>query len=116
MAWLVEFEAGFADEVDRLPIEVRRALFARTILLRDVGPQLGRPHADHLNGSKFSNMKELRFEAGGGVWRVAYAFDPLRTGILLVAGDKSGVSESRFYRNLIAKADQRFERHLESRE
>jgi len=43
---------------------------------------------------------------------VAFAFDPKRKAILLVAGDKSGVSERRFYRELIRKADERFEAHL----
>ena len=44
--------------------------------------------------------------------KVAFAFDPKRKAILLVAGDKSGVSEKRFYRRLIAKADERFNAHL----
>jgi hypothetical protein len=57
-------------------------------------------------------MKELRFTAAGGVWRVAFAFDPVRQAILLVAGDKAGVSEDRFYRRLIATADARYARHL----
>jgi hypothetical protein len=57
-------------------------------------------------------MKELRFDAAGGVWRVAFAFDPKRRAILLVAGDKSGGSQKRFYRELIRKADQRFDEHL----
>jgi Phage derived protein Gp49-like (DUF891) len=57
-------------------------------------------------------MKELRFDASDGVWRVAFAFDPRRKAILLVAGDKSGVSEKRFYRQLIEKADRRFDDHL----
>ena len=48
----------------------------------------------------------------GGVWRVAYAFDPERQAILLVAGDKSGVAQKRFYKMLIAKADHRFDEHL----
>jgi hypothetical protein len=65
-----------------------------------------------LNGSSFANMKELRFRAGGGVWRVTYAFDPAREGLLLAAGNKSGVSERRFYRRLIAKSDERFAAHL----
>jgi hypothetical protein len=51
-------------------------------------------------------MKELRFKAEGGVWRVAFAFDPKRAAILLVPGDKAGVSEKRFYKRLIDKADQ----------
>ncbi len=57
-------------------------------------------------------MKELRFSAADGAWRVAFAFDPRRKAILLVAGDKSGGSEKRFYRELIRKADQRFDAHL----
>jgi hypothetical protein len=57
-------------------------------------------------------MKELRCNAGGGIWRVAFAFDSDRKAILLVAADKSGGSEKRFYRQLIARADERFDRHL----
>ena len=57
-------------------------------------------------------MKELRFSAADGEWRVAFAFDPTRRAILLVAGDKSGVSEQKFYKRLIAKADERFDAHL----
>jgi hypothetical protein len=57
-------------------------------------------------------MKELRFDAADGVWRVAFAFDPRRNVVLLIAGDKSGGSEKRFYRQLIAKADERFDEHL----
>jgi hypothetical protein len=57
-------------------------------------------------------MKELRFDAADSVWRVAYAFDPKRRAILLVAGDKSGVASRRFYKSLIERADARFDRHL----
>ena len=54
----------------------------------------------------------IHFDADGGVWRVAYAFDPERKGILLVAGDKSGGSQKRFYKVLIKRADERFDEHL----
>jgi hypothetical protein len=57
-------------------------------------------------------MKELRFEAANGEWRVAFAFDPRRRAVLLVAGDKSGGSQKKFYRQLIEKADARYRRHL----
>jgi hypothetical protein len=57
-------------------------------------------------------MKELRFKAADGVWRVAFAFDPERQAIVLVAGDKAGVTQKRFYKGLIAKADDRFTAHL----
>jgi hypothetical protein len=57
-------------------------------------------------------MKELRFYAADGVWRVAFAFDPKRNAVLLIAGDKSGGGKKRFYRQLLAKADERFDEHL----
>ena len=59
-------------------------------------------------------MKELIFEASDGEWRAAFAFDPERRAILLLAGDKSGGSEKRFYKQLIAKADMRLSAHVES--
>ena len=67
---------------------------------------------DTLNGSRHANMKEMRFSAAVGEWRLAFAFDPTRNAIMLVAGDKSGGSSRRFYRALIRKADERFDRHL----
>lgn len=76
------------------------------------GPQLGRPRVDTLKGSRHANMKELRFSAADGEWRVAFAFDVRRKAILLVGGDKSGHSTKRFYRELIRKADDRFDAHL----
>ncbi len=57
-------------------------------------------------------MKELRFSASDGEWRVAFAFDPKRSAILLVAGDKSGGSYARFYKGLLETADTRFNAHL----
>jgi hypothetical protein len=63
-------------------------------------------------GDNCRGMKELRFDAADGVWRVAFAFDPKRKAILLVAGDKSGVSEKKFYKRLIAEAGDRFDAHL----
>ena len=81
-------------------------------LLQQFGPQLGRPRADTLQASRHANMKEMRFSASGGEWRVAFAFDPRRKAILLVAGDKSGSGEKRFYRELIRRADKRFDAHL----
>jgi hypothetical protein len=81
-------------------------------MLSSLGPALRRPHSDKLHGSVFANMKELRFQAAGGVWRVAYAFDTARQAMLLVAGDKSGKSSKKFYRGLIDRADERFADHL----
>ncbi len=112
MSWVVKFHQDFEPEFDALPEEVQNKLLARANLLEAFGYELGRPHVDTINGSRYSNMKELRFKAADGVWRVLFAFDSRRCAILLVAGDKSGGSETRFYKQLIKTADERFEAHL----
>jgi len=113
VAWVVEIGDEFEPEFLGLDEEVRLEVLALSRLLQQFGPQLGRPRVDTLNGSRHANMKELRFAAADGEWRIAFAFDPKRRAILLVAGDKSGMSEKRFYRQLIVKADGRFDAHLE---
>jgi hypothetical protein len=110
--WEVDLYDDFVPEYRAMPKEVQDELLAHIALLEQFGPQLGRPRADTLNGSRHPNMKELRFKAADGVWRVAFAFDLNRSAILLVAGDKSSVSEKRFYRQLIDKADERFDAHV----
>ena len=112
MSWAVAFHNEFVPEFHRLDPQVQDEAYAVARVLERFGPQLGRPRVDTLNGSRHANMKEMRFSAAGGEWRLAFAFDPERRAILLVAGDKSGGSARRFYRALIAKADARFDRHL----
>jgi hypothetical protein len=112
VSWVVEIGDEFRPEFFALQEEVRTEILALTRLLQQFGPQLGRPRVDTLKGSRHANMKELRFSAADGEWRVAFAFDRKRKAILLVAGDKSGVGQKRFYRELIRKADERFDAHL----
>lgn len=112
MAWTVDLHPAFKSEFLKLAQPVKLEMAAMIELLEEFGPELKRPYSDTLNGSRHANMKELRFRADNGVWRVAYAFDPTRKAILLVAGDKSGTNERRFYRMLIRKADERFDEHL----
>lgn len=107
------FHAEFDPVFDALPEDVQDELLAQAKLLQLFGPRQGRPRADTLKGSRHANMKELRFGAADGVWRVAFAFDTDRKAVLLVCGDKSGGSERRFYRQLIEKADHRFDSHLD---
>ena len=95
MPWTVLYHNAFAPEMEALPEPVLNALLSAVTILAAVGPLLGRPHADTLSGSNHANMKELRFNADDGVWRVAYAFDPVRRGIVLVAGDKAGLAQKR---------------------
>ena len=112
MAWSVGFHTAFERELDELDEEVQDEILALMGVLQELGPNLARPRLGTLNGSRHANLKELRFKAADGVWRVAFAFDPERKAILLVAGDKSGGSEKRFYKDLIATAEARFEEHL----
>ena len=103
-----EVDGWFAD----LDEDGQAEIIAKVELLKLLGPRLARPHADTLNGSKHANMKELRADTSDKVMRIAFAFDPERAAILLVAGDKSGVGQKRFYKQLIAKADELFDAHL----
>jgi hypothetical protein len=110
--WGADFHDEFVAEYSALAEEVQDELQAIIDVLEQLGPQLGRPRVDTLNGSAHANMKEIRFDAADGVWRFAFAFDPNREAIILCGGDKSGLSTRRFYLPLIAKADERFTAHL----
>jgi hypothetical protein len=112
VSWVVEIGDEFEPEFDTLHEDVRTEILALSRLLQQFGPQLGRPRVDTLKGSRHPNMKELRFHVADGEWRAAFAFDTKRRAILLVAADKSGLGERRFYRELIRKADARFDAHL----
>ena len=114
MSWSILFHDDFAVEFTALAESLQDELLAHALLLRDFGPSLGRPTVDTLKGSKHTNMKELRFAWAGEVWRVAFAFDPKRQAILLVGGDKGGADQRRFYKRLIAVADERFDGHLDT--
>jgi hypothetical protein len=103
MEWDVLYDETFMAELAEIEQHsgssaVREEIAALALLLRRFGPTLRRPHCDTLKGSKHANMKELRFTLPDGAWRVAFAFDPRRSAILLVAGNKAGTNDRRFYR------------------
>jgi hypothetical protein len=88
----------------------------KVYLLEEYGPNLGRPHADSLKGSKkLSNLKELRAKTDTHVFRVAYIFDPDRNGLLLTGGDKKGKNQRKFYKDLISQAEQVYAAWLEQK-
>jgi hypothetical protein len=107
--------AIFRDWLGEQPDEIASEVAAVILLLREYGYRLSRPHADTLKGSKFANMKELRIKTSQAEIRIAFAFDPERNAVLLVAGDKRGVNERRFYKRLIAQADALFANYLATR-
>ncbi len=112
MPWMVLLHDEFVAEFQTFKEELQDELLAHAHLLEEFGPGLGRPTVDTLKGSRHGNMKELRFAWQAGVWRIAFAFDPRRHAILLVAGDKAGRDQKRFYKRLIGVADERYADHL----
>lgn len=111
--WSIEQTETFEGWYHALDDTDRENVLAAILLLRERGPMLARPHADTLNGSQHSNMKELRVQSQGRPIRAFYAFDPYRSGILLCAGDKGG-NDKRFYDEMIPVADKEYTAHLET--
>jgi len=112
MKWTVIFCDEFDAEFQNMQEDLQDELLAHALLLQEFGPNLGRPTVDTLNGSKYSNMKELRFALKKEIWRIAFAFDPKRQAILLAGGNKTGADQKRFYERLIRTADARYGRYL----
>ena len=110
--WAVIFDDEFEEEFHGMPEALQNEILAHALLLKNYGPDLGRPTVDTLKGSKYPNMKELRFAWKNGVWRIAFAFDPKRQAILLAAANKSGSDQKRVYKKLITLAERRYDMYL----
>lgn len=114
MAFTVLFAPEFESWFNKQEKSLRRAVLIYVGLLEDQGPQLRRPQADTLKGSKLNNLKELRVQYHGEPYRILYAFDPERQALLLVGGNKTG--DKRWYDRMIPIAEAVFARHLEELE
>lgn len=112
MAYTVNASEEFTEWFSAQEKALRRTIAAHIGLLEEHGPQLRRPHADTLEGSRLSNLKELRVQHRGEPYRILYAFDPERQALLLIGGNKTG--DKRWYQRMIPLAEAIFERHLES--
>lgn len=110
MEWQVEYTEEFDAWWAVLSEDEQVVVAAKVELLQKFGPSLPRPHSDVIVTSRHSNMKELRGKAGESVLRVLYAFDPRRTAILLIGGNKSG--NERSYEEFVPIADRLFDQHL----
>src|SRR5260370_38247175 len=105
MPWFVHFRDEFAEEFRSWRPDVQKAAATSIATLQLLGPTLARPHADTLKVSRHGNMKELRFSVCDGEWRIAFAFDPSRQAILLLAESKSGLASDLLYLRPSARAD-----------
>lgn len=111
MGWDVEFTDQFGAWWETLEEDLHTSIDAVVQVLEKVGPALTRPYADTVKGSRHTNMRELRIQHQGRPFRLLYAFDPRRTAIILVGGDKGG--NDRWYDVNIPIADKLYDEHLQ---
>ncbi|MBB3965508.1 type II toxin-antitoxin system RelE/ParE family toxin [Rhizobium metallidurans] len=112
MTYRVQFHPQFVPEWKKLEMGLKELVGEVLDHLEDDGPFVGRPEVDTLSGSGHFNMKEIRVKFGRQLWRFAFAFDPAQSAIVLCGGDKQGVNQALFYKQLIRKADLRFDAWL----
>src|SRR5271167_1337968 len=103
MAWNVEHTDELAEWYGNLSEPQQDDVTAVVLLLMEQGPRLPFPYSSGIDRSKHSHMRELRVQSGGRPIRVFYAFDPRRTAILVLGGEKTG--NGRFYERMIPIAD-----------
>jgi hypothetical protein len=110
MAWSAEHTDEFADWYADLSESEQDDITAVGLLLMEQGPQLPFPYSSGVNGPKRAHMRELRVQSAGRPIRVFYAFDPRRSAILLIGGDKTG--DNRFYERMIPVADALYDDYI----
>jgi hypothetical protein len=110
--WNVETTDEFEEWWNGLTEDEQEDVAAKVMLLQQFGPTLRRPHSDVIARSKHPNMKELIIQHAGRPYRVLYAFDPRRSAILLIGGDKTG--DDRWYEKFVPIADRLYDKHLET--
>ncbi|PZU66777.1 MAG: addiction module toxin RelE [Sphingobium sp.] len=111
MSWDVESTDQFGDWYVDLSEAGQAAIQATVNRLIALGPNLRFPHSSGINNSRHSHMRELRIQSGGRPLRIFYAFDPRRSAILLIGGDKTG--DDRFYERMIPVADELYDVYLQ---
>jgi len=110
VAWEVEFSDEFGRWWDSLTAVEQKSVDFSVGLLQQAGPTLRMPHSSGVQTSRHTHMRELRIQHEGRPYRVLYAFDPRRTAILLIGGDKTG--NNRWYEDSVPLADAIYDRHL----
>ena len=111
MAWEIEYTDEFGEWWQGLSEEEQASLRANVKLLQDYGPNLKFPHSSGIEISRHGRLRELRTQHAGRPYRTLYAFDPRRTAILLIGGDKTG--NALWYEQFVPLADQLYDEHLE---
>jgi len=112
MTWNVEYTDEFGEWWGTLTEAEQTDIVAAVGLLEVRGPALPYPYSSDVRGSRFGQMRELRIQHRGSPYRILYAFDPERTAILLIGGNKTG--NRRWYEKFVPMADRLFAEHLKS--
>ena len=111
MEWEVEYTDEFESWWETLSEKEQISVDAIVRLLERFGPALAYPYSSAISSSKCSHMRELRIQHGGRPLRALYAFDPRRTAILLIGGDKTG--KDNWYRIFVPIADRLYDEHID---
>ena len=111
MAWEIEFTDEFGQWWTALSADQQDDIAYSVLLLAELGPSLGFPHSSKVSGSRYAAMRELRTQSAGKPLRTLCVFDPLRTAILLIGGDKTG--NDRWYEQFVPMADRLYQNYLD---
>lgn len=111
--WKIQRTDVIAEWIKSLDEDARAAILKNLIILKEIGPNLGRPYVDTIKQSRHKNMKELRIQNKLRVFRIFFIFDFDRDAILLIGGDKRG--DKRFYETMIPLADDLFDKYIKSK-
>ena len=111
--WTIERTNEVAAWIAQLDDDAKEAIYKNLLILRELGPSLGRPYVDTINDSKHKNMKELRVQNKKRLFRIFFAFAPDRNALLIIGGDKRG--DKRFYQRMIPIADEIYDRYIKEK-
>jgi hypothetical protein len=111
MKWEVEGTREFENWFTDLSREEREDVVTVVDLLEARGPRLRFPYSSAIRRSRHGHMRELRIQHAGRPYRVLYAFDPRRSAILLLGGDKTG--DERWYERHVPIADRLYDEYLQ---
>jgi hypothetical protein len=110
MGWVAEYTDEFGRWWDELSPAEQESVAAIVGVLEQLGPQLPFPYSSEIRQARRHALRELRIQHGGDPYRVLYAFDPRRTAILLIGGNKRG--NERWYETSVPYAEELFDSHL----
>jgi hypothetical protein len=110
--WVIKQTVEFQDWFDGSSEKIQYDTLEHIEVLKQFGPQLGRPQVDTLKGSSITNLKELRFNSGNQVIRIFFVFDPDRNAVLIIGGNKAGSGDKKFYNKMIDMSEKIYLKYL----